>query len=568
MRPDEIEALLAVDGGDDYTPPDKTPGKVYDDGWRPALNPTQQLIFDDPSRFVLAEGCKGSGKTLSFAHKIVRHCYENENAFYIVITPTVFTGSEGIWQDLETLVLPAWRDGNKHSRFLEDGETPNPHYGELMDNGMGLEYTESRLDPQTKDKIIWIGNRFGGWSKIVLKSIPYAVQVEARIKGPAPSGIYVDELTNTEGRQYFTFPAAQLGRRRSIEGPQQFCASYNPAGPSNWVFKEFYIPPEGVDENELHLIRSYDQGGIGRGAYDEDYAIYNVHISENLKHIGADYVRNLKKVFSKDPVESQRLIDGLWIDRPTGDSIFSEHFIESIHVKGDAGKGEGLMPVVGHPIIVSYDPGPANFSVHFLQCIPIKKGSDEKLLWLVFDELNYVGKRQKYSIVVPNIMLRMAYWQKRMSHNFVFEHISDEAAFTHQDKEGSYDAADVERLSREFLDKHSFPNLKPIKMKACPKGKDTVPARVRLLMTLLSEECLLVSALCPKTKEMFQHLERENETPGKYDPLAAFRPRRSPHLHPFDSLSYAPFYYSFGTARFFAQTGSVVKPQVYMAGGR
>ena len=82
-------------------------------------------------------------------------------------------------------------------------------------------------------------NRYGGWSKLLLMSIMYSSQVEGRVKGPAPSGVYIDEITNCDGLEYYTYPAAQLGRRRNIAGPQQFCASYNPKGPSHWVYKLF-----------------------------------------------------------------------------------------------------------------------------------------------------------------------------------------------------------------------------------------------------------------------------------------------------------------------------------------
>ena len=158
---------------------------------------------------------KARAKSVGFGHKIVRHAYENDNALVLIIAPSMRTGNEGIWHDLETLILPQWKEG------------------------MDLEYTQAKLDPNTKDRHRWVRNRFGGWSKLLLMAIPYATQVQARIKGPAPSMVYVDELTNCNGLEYFTYPAAQLGRRRGIVGPQQFCASCNPEGPSHWVYKAF-----------------------------------------------------------------------------------------------------------------------------------------------------------------------------------------------------------------------------------------------------------------------------------------------------------------------------------------
>ena len=148
--------------------------------WHPDLNPTQQKIFDDSSRFVLGYGEKGSGKTIAFGHKLIRHAYENDNALVMILSPSIRTGAEGIWHDLETLIIPSWKEG------------------------IGLETSHAKLDPNTKDRHRWIGNRHGGWSKLLLISIPYAAAVETRIKGPAPSHIYVDELTQCDGKEYFT----------------------------------------------------------------------------------------------------------------------------------------------------------------------------------------------------------------------------------------------------------------------------------------------------------------------------------------------------------------------------
>ena len=156
--------------------------------WHPDLNETQQKIFDDSSRFVLGYGEKGSGKTIAFGHKVIRHAYENDNALVMILSPSIRTGAEGIWHDLETLVIPSWVEG------------------------IGLESSIAKLDPNTKDRHRWIGNRHGGWSKLLLISIPYAAAVESRIKGPAPSMIYVDELTQCDGKEYFIYPARQTAR--------------------------------------------------------------------------------------------------------------------------------------------------------------------------------------------------------------------------------------------------------------------------------------------------------------------------------------------------------------------
>ena len=94
-----------------------------------------------------------------------------------------------------------------------------------MDNGIGLQYTESKLDPKTKASKIWIGNRYGGWSMAILISIPHAKSIEARVKGPAPSFVYIEELTNCESVKYYSYLRAQLVRRRGMGTPPRPTAS-------------------------------------------------------------------------------------------------------------------------------------------------------------------------------------------------------------------------------------------------------------------------------------------------------------------------------------------------------
>jgi len=444
--------------------------------WHPDLNETQQKIFDDSSRFVLGYGEKGSGKTIAFGHKVIRHAYENDNALVMILSPSIRTGSEGIWHDLETLVIPSWVEG------------------------IGLESSSAKLDPNTKDRHRWIGNRQGGWSKLLLISIPYAAAVETRIKGPAPSMIYVDELTQCDGKEYFTYPAAQLGRRRGIEGPQQYCASCNPEGPSHWVYRTFF---EDCYEED--------------GTKDKDFSVYHVPVTENIKRLPDGYVENLHRILRTDPVEKRRLIDGEWVDRPTGESLFKDYFVLENHVKGDPIKGTGLLPMKGFPITIGYDLGQVYSSISFMQMIP----TQDKTLWIIFDEMDYLGVRHLYKRLAQEVIRRMDYWNKKVGYDFRFEHISDESAINqwHPGGEGSYDSWDFERFSDGR-----------IKMIGCPKGKGSVEARIRLLQTKLFNDEVYVSGLCRFTIDMLLNLESDKKTPSK--------PRRSKYIHKFDAVTY------------------------------
>lgn len=477
-------------------------------GWSPSLNPTQQQVFDSVAKYILEYGEKGSGKSIGGLNALVRHCYEEEDALALIIAPQIRTGKEGVMYDLQW-VLEQWA------------------------NGMGLDYTEPSLDPQTKDRCIYIGNRFGGWSKVILMSIPYAEVVEKRMKALSPSFVYVDEITELDSKEFFTYVAQQLGRRRGIRGPMQYVASCNPEGPSHWVYHVWWVDCISAE-----------------GKRDPDFAVFHVPVSENYKNLPPGYVERLQQLY-KDPIDRRRLLNGEWVDRPSGDAIFKNYFREEIHVRGDMRSGKGLVPLRGFPIIVSYDPGPVNYCVTFLQMIPAK----EKVIWIVFDELNFVGQLMPDNVVVKRILEAMDRWSAFLGGSSNFVHIADASAFTHRRHDGSYDATRLKDLSNGR-----------IRVRACPKAKESVPSRVQMVISMLLEETLFVSALCTKTLDMFRLLASDKPKDGKYDPNVGITPRRSVYLHPFDALTYGIFYFTINQAMMALHVEDATRPQVYSAG--
>ena len=474
----------------DSPPPPADPSKAVVElpPWEPDLNPTQRKIFDDPAENVLGHGEKGTGKSIGFGHKIIRHAYENDNALVLIITPTIRTGNEGIWHDIDTLVLPAW------------------------EGGIGLEFTSSKLDPLTKDRHRWIRNRFGGWSKLLLMSITTSSLVEDRVKGPAPSMVYVDELTNCNGPEYHTYPAAQLGRRRGIEGPQQFCASCNPEGPSHWVYQTFFV--DCVDE---------------AGKRDKNYSVHHVPIKENLHRLPPGYIDRLNRLFKSDPTAKARLIDGEWIDRPTGEGMFKMYYQEALHIKGNIVKRTGIHPIQGFPCYIGYDLGQVYSSISFLQLVLTRK----KNIWLAFDEVDHLNERVLYKSLAWEVIEKMRYWRRLTGFDLRFIHITDDSAVNQwrPGSGGSYDAWDFER---EFNRVQAEFGGQEAKLIGCPKGDGSVAARVRLLQSALYQEEFVASALCPNIKAMLLGLESDPQNPDN--------PKRSKHVHKFDSLTYPMFW--------------------------
>ena len=240
-------------------------------------------------------------------------------------------------------------------------------------------------------------------------------------------------------------------------------------------------------------------------------------VTENVKRLPDGYVENLYRILKTDPVEKRRLIDGEWVDRPTGESLFKEYFVPEHHIKGEESKGTGLTPMPGFPITIGYDLGQVYSSISFMQMIP----TQDKTMWIIFDEMDYLGERHLYKRLAQEVCRRMDYWNRKVDHEFRYEHISDSSAINqwHPGGEGSYDSWDFERYSNGR-----------IKMVGCPKGSGSVEARIRILQTKLFNDEVYVSGVCRLTIDMLTHLESDKKNPTK--------PRRSKYIHKFDAVSY------------------------------
>tara|TARA_R110002167_G_scaffold138210_4_gene325372 strand:+ start:12673 stop:14208 length:1536 start_codon:yes stop_codon:yes gene_type:complete len=466
--------------------------------WTPSLSGTQQDLFDSPAKYILAYGERASGKTFVLGgHKLVRHCYEGFNALALIIVGVKSQATQGgVWHKLLTEILPEWKDG------------------------LGVEYTEQKLDLQ-KQPFIDIGNRYGGWSRISLMSAPFGSILVDRIKGYEPSYVFIDELTNLDSPAYFDAVVQQLGRRQGITGCQQYTSACNPSGPSSWVYKRFFESPLSED-----------------GEWNKDYATVHVKIEENINNLPEGYYSRVIEAVSNDPIEAKRMLEGEWIDRPAGNSIFAPYFNQNLHVAGDARKG--IVPNPDFPCILGWDPGAVNNAIIFLQCLV----GAEKSLWTVFDEFVSVNKKLPYTTIIPLLYRKMRSWEHKVGKSLKWVHVSDNSAFNqYRAKTGSYDVKDIEEISRA---KCGLFDMEPIRMRAAPKFSGSVAGRVRLLISKLTSEEIMISAQCTDILKMLRNLTSEKPRDGKYDPNLELRPQRSVYLHSFDALTYPLMYFDVG----------------------
>lgn len=477
-----VDALADIYAEQGYAPPPEEHRIKYVP-FRPSMNLVQGECYDGIKTHLynLLHGPRYTGKTIGGVDALVDHCRENFNALALIIVLTGRQGEEGgVWFKLNHMILPEWKAG------------------------CGISYTEPKTN-KYKDVFIWISNRHGGWSRVVLLSMPFEGFVADRIKGMEPTFILVDEAQTLQSHTYFDSIVQQLGRNPHVKHqPIVYCC--NPDGPSHWLYKRFFIFP-------------YDEK---TGRWNKDYFVKQVPIKDNIRNVPPEYLRRLMEATKHDDTEYRRMILGEWCDAPTGEALFKKEYSDSLHLRGDTARSIGFLPIKGVPVTTGFDLGAAHTSIHFQQIIAAK----DRIRWLVFDELNYVDQYLPYPRLVPKILDRMAYWKQLAGYDFQFKHISDNSAFNQwRSTTGSFDVQDIERLSAG-----------KIELVECPKGPHSVEARVRITKEKLHEVNLLISGLCVKTREMFLNLEMDKDN--------AMKPKRSRFLHPFDSLTYPHLYYN------------------------
>jgi phage terminase large subunit len=491
-----------------YVAPDSEPKGIFYRPYRPKLNPLQSHAFDRIQKhlYTLLFGERYSGKSVVGTHALVHHCRENYNARALMIVPTGRQGEEGgAWHKLNTFIRAEWEQGG------------------------GAVFTEPRQN-KYKDTYIWISNKFGGWSRVVLVSMPYEGFVAPRVKGIEPTFVLVDEAQTLETDTYFKHLVQQLGRDTHI-AHQPIVYTANPAGPSHWLYIRFFIQPVNAD-----------------GSWNDNYFVLHLPINDNKKNLPPKYWERLLDATKGDDTEYRRNVLGEWVEASTEDALFHEDYNETVHVRGNALKNEGILPIVGQPIVLGWDLGQAHSAIIFEQFIPTVSA----IKWIMFDECVYIDRYMPYSRLVPIVIKRMKYWNERQKTEFRFQHISDDSAFNQfRAAKGSFDCKDVEDIAK----KHGM----TIKMVAAPKGPFSIETRVRLTKEKLQEADVLVSATCTRCRESFMKLECA--------PNNAMIPKpKSRFGHAFSAWSYPFLYYSArGEGSMRPQVGEVVTPQVYAA---
>lgn len=532
--------------------------------WRPFHSPTQAEIFNDQTRVVGACAEKGTGKSIVFADKIIAHCQQEWDALAVIVGNSHRALAEGICHDLVTFSLPRWRDGNREPLYNEDAKgnlIENPKAGELMDEGIGLEFTGWKCDPNNKDLYLKIRNQFGGWSRIRVIAIPYGEQVQSRVTNLNASLFYLEEATRCDTEAYFKYPSLQIGRRRGIKGRQQFLFSCNPDDPEHWVHVWMYktaVVAKTAPGREWP--KDPEKPGIRRSL---KVAFYYLSFEENRRNIPKEYRDDLLESLMSDPIERDRLVHGKWVARPAGDALFKEQFSEGVHMKGtvDERPGDrkvvkGLEPIPGYPIIIGMDWGSRSVGLVFKQIIESEDGPFD----VTFDSISYYQEMHKTRALARAILEKMRYWnewlrRERGEYDAEGEIVDvtaplsrwcwwfitgDDATTNWNPNSGSIHARDLSDAMQEILteEPQRYLGIEAPAIKGCPRPKDSVGKRTDIMAEALMSEMVVVSAWCEDVRGMLYHLPRDKENPSH--PAKGNR-----WIHIFDGWSYPNYYRRF-----------------------
>lgn len=128
--------------------------------------------------------------------------------------------------------LDVWRNGNWKDEYK----------GIRSDVGIGLDSTITSLDPQTKDRTLYIGNIHGGWGKVVIawNGFQTSARMTHLVSGIRPSFGYIQDIDDFDNREIIEVVSPAIGRRRGVSGPQQLYMSCIPPKREHWATDMFF----------------------------------------------------------------------------------------------------------------------------------------------------------------------------------------------------------------------------------------------------------------------------------------------------------------------------------------
>lgn len=465
--------------------------------WTPDLTPKQFDIINDRHKQTLVCGPMMTGKSLGICHKVVRHLWDTENAYFgIFVTSYKVATDGGSWTDL-IHVVRQWIEAG-----IEGDDGPMEFTSFLRGDDEG----GPKLDAKSRTPFFRIKNRYGGDSECRLFSVDNENEIEAKVKGLRLSGVWVVELSTFKTRAIMDLT---IGRLRALGVAYEdmfWIADTNPAkeGKEHWAYKIFYqdrVDPDYADK-----------------AFQSEIGLIEIFLDDNPKLDPRDR-RRLENTYRDSPEEFDRFVLGKWPESSSaGLSVFAD-LLTPLHFP------EGKIDVdrLSEVLATGWDMGLVNSAaviieprlVDGVQCI------------MALDELVYTATEittQQFAQEMMDKMIALnnfykAHWGA-MFPGFSWRHWSDNSATTvWRPQVGDFDAGVVYKATDG-----------QIELVGVDKPDGSVAEDTKMTRMLLREGRLFVGANCPWLIRCLKELKKgPNQVIRRDDPLK----------HIFDAFRYA-----------------------------
>lgn len=449
--------------------------------WSPNLSSKQLEVWNDNRRHILLSGPRLTGKSLVAVHCAIKHGWLYPNDRVGIFTKSTKVGVGGIWGDLLDYGLPEWEEGMGEEGFkiITVGQ-----YGD------------------TRQRYVRISNRHGGESEISLNSLHYDEDVSPKLKGTRWGMLLFDECDVYESEDVFNISVLQLRQIGLLFEKHRWMGTANPPpeGQEHWLYKKFWQEPYDETLNEKDR---------------KSFGLYEFKLADNT-FLRPEEIERLRSTYKNDPDSFARLVNGFW----TADlrkAHFAGAFLQNQHVRGSAEEGTVILPREGE-IVTGWDLGSRNHSVVFLQKVIHASGD----YWSVLDEVSRIDEDVSIEAVTLEVVAKMRELEALVGKKLRFKHWSDKSAWDYRSSVDARDHVLVHRYSQGEID-----------LIGCPKGPNSVAARIALTRQLLIQKRLYISANCVGIIDMFKKLSKGKT---KSEPI---KRDKAGNIHRFDALSYA-----------------------------
>lgn len=461
------------------------------EGWRPILIPRGYDVFNDYHRYLLVDGPRKTGKSLSCVHKAMRHAYEIDGATVGVVTKTLKNAKSGIWLDITNFAVPAWIAARIGCKYIK----------------------EPTMMPDTKMTYFRIRNAHGGTSEVQLHSLDHASEAEAKFKSTRFSMVYISEADQFEDRIVFDILTDQL---RMVGIPYEFHQLMIDCN-----------PPEEGDEHWLHDIFFKDLDGRKKAdpEFGKLFGRLNFVLDDNV-FLDPRERRELENKYAYDPHLKARFVDGLWV-KDTSKGHFVDVYSPKVHIVGDCKSATEddwtiLLPSPGtYELYTGWDLGDTN---HAWVCAAKRTLPSGGFAWDIIDEIVVLKSKVSIADFTEAVVERMDYWEEVLkaggASNVRWHHWSDNSAVRYRAAADSHDEIIVRNVSKGRIVLHSV-----------VKHSGSVKSRISLLKKMLFDKAIFFSDQLAACKKMLSELKK-----GKSKAEAI--PTEDENKHVFDALTY------------------------------